>query len=461
MELSLVTLLAAALFFGVLAIFGATQTRGPTDVVLVFLLMYSLFYGLRPLLFVLGLDVPEPEGFFDPATVATVLTVTIVGVTIFLAAALAGVVIFTGSGLRGWGPFFVSGRVSMRRSVRLTAGVTLLATLISGYLVVHFGGVGSLVTAAKFDQALAGLFVLRIAPALGAILAVGTFLEAYARRERLVVLVFGLVCAVLNACYVFLWGSRSVLVVIGAAIVLGLHRRSRARAAQRPARRPVVLRLLVAAVLVVAVAGGLRMVRDQLINGQVQAVYADAGTWRQVSLGTNAVYFDAAMLAFRDWPSQHAFRNGEDFKVGALGVVPRSIWPGKPQDVAPGSWFRQVYQPEKVNGWPMGAAALWYLNFGWPGLLLGGLLSGLVIGAVSAAQRRKPDNGFNSAAGVAIGVFVIALGVESGWLVSAVTWLVPLWLAARYLSIPDRSDSPSSLSTPTTIPARYYEQSTP
>ena len=70
--------------------------------------------------------------------------------------------------------------------------------------------------------------------------------------------------------------------------------------------------------------------------------------------------------------------------------MPCVLWADKPTAIPPGKWFRQVYEPKKINGSPMGAGALWYLNFGWLGLLLGGLLSGLVIGLVSAAQRRYP-----------------------------------------------------------------------
>jgi hypothetical protein len=140
------------------------------------------------------------------------------------------------------------------------------------------------------------------------------------------------------------------------------------------------------------------------------------------------------MLSFRDWPDQFQYRDGEDFYNGAVGVIPRAVWAGKPTAISPGKWFRQVYEPGKVNGWPMGAGALWYLNFGWWGLVVGGLISGTALGLVAAAQRRRPSNGFNTAVGVVVGVYVLGLGWDSETLIRAIIWLVPLWLVGRYVA---------------------------
>jgi len=160
-----------------------------------------------------------------------------------------------------------------------------------------------------------------------------------------------------------------------------------------------------------------------------------------VSLALNATYFDASMLAARDWPETYEFRYGEDFVTGVLGLVPRVLWEGKPDAIAPGVWFRQVYEPEKLNGWPMGAAGLWYLNFGVLGLVLGGMFSGALLGCLSAAQLRRPDNGFNTAVAVAVGIYVVGLGVDSDLLVRCVLWLLPLWLIGRFVSPASRVSS--------------------
>lgn len=428
--MGLTVILAVLLYFGVLILVGRTLTRGASDVVLLFLLGFGMFYGLRPLLFVLGLDEPFPEVLFASAETPQLLVVTLMGLLLYLVAAMLGIGLVLRSGVPGWGPFFVRHEVDLRRAMLVVLALTALGTAVSAYLVAAHGGVGAMISAAKFDKALAGLYVLRAIPAVGAVVAVATYIEARKRPGLRIMARLALICSLANAYYVFLWGSRSVLVVVGATLVLGLTGRKRMTARQQK----VLVRIVVAALLVVGVAAGMRIVRDTLTHGEVQEVYSEASVWRQSSLATNSIIFDAAMLSFRDWPERHAFRQGEDFYNGLVGVVPRVIWEDKPDAIAPGKWFRQVYEPQKVNGWPMGAAALWYLNFGWPGLLLGGLLSGLALGLVAAAQRRAPRNGFNTAAAVVTGVYVLGLGWDNETLIRFVIWLVPLIVIGRYVA---------------------------
>lgn len=446
--MTITAFLVAGLFFGLLAFAARSLVRGPTDVVLWFLLVFGLFYGLRPLLIVTGLDGPFPDEEFSTVDTPMVLTVTLLALSVYLAMVMLGVVVMTQSRVQGWGPFFVRADIDLRRAKVVVIVLTGVATVISVYLLARYGGVGQLILAAKVDKSLAGLYVLRIFPAVGALAAAATFLEAFRRPGSRSFAWMALACSVLNASYVLLWGSRTVLVVVAACIIFGLRRPGTRRTA--PPR--VWLRMLVGALLVVALAGGLRIARDTLTRGEVQEVFAGASVSRQVSLGTNAVTFDAAMLAFRDWPDKHEFRGGEDLYLGVVGVVPRFLWEGKPQAIPPGIWFRQLYEPGKINGWPMGAAALWYLNFGWFGLLLGGLLTGFLLGLVAAAQRRRPANPFNAAVALVFGVFVLGVGWDDGTLIQCVAWLVPLWMVGRFLT-PRTAPRPAPSTAASPVPA--------
>ncbi|GAA5141816.1 hypothetical protein GCM10023340_04170 [Nocardioides marinquilinus] len=456
MTLSAAGVVVTCLLAVLIIVVGGSMVRSATDVVLVYLLVFCQFYGLRPVLFVLGLDRPAPEQQFFASDTTGVLATTTLGVVVFLGATLAGTALWWSSGLPGWGPCFGRHDVSLDRLLKVSLWLTAGAVVVSAVLLARHGGVGGLIAAAKFDKALAGLFVLRMLPSIGAVVSVATFLEAAGRPGRRTVAALGLACAVVDAFAVFLWGSRSVLVVIAATVILGLRRRRSESSAPTPAagsrssrpRGAVVVRLALAVVLVVATAGTLRIVRDDLTQGEVLDVYAEAGPARQMSLATNATYFDAAMLAFRDWPAHNEPRAGEDFVTGFVALVPRLVWADKPDAIAPGRWFRQHYQPEKVNGWPMGAAGLWYLNFGWVGLLLGGLLSGLLLGAVAKEQRRRPDHGYNRAVAVMVGVFVLGLGWDSDSVVRIVIWVVPLWLVARYVSPRPAARAPSDPQIP-------------
>ncbi|KRF36853.1 O-antigen polysaccharide polymerase Wzy [Nocardioides sp. Soil805] len=433
MELTLSVVLAAMVFFSLLITCAVILGRGPSDVVLLFVLVFCLFYGFRPLIFVLGLDGPHPTDLFFLGTLPSLLTRTLLGLSLFLAMAMLGIAAVTRSGARGWAPFFAEKETDLRRALAVTFVLTAVGALVSAYLMARYGGVGGVIVAGKYDKALAGLYWLRSVSAVGAVLAVTTFIDL--RRQGCTsrtLTYLPLVCAFANAFFVFMWGSRGVLVVVAATLVLGVQRHRRHQ--RRVRRERVLVRLLVACALVIVAASGMRMVRDTLSHGEVQANYAASSAWRQASVGTNSIYFDAAMLSFRDWPSTQRFRGGEDFYEGILGAVPRMIWPGKPTGIPPGKWFRQVYEPRKLNGWPMGAGALWYLNFGWLGLPLGGLISGLVIGMVAAAQRRRPRSGFNTGVAVIAAVFVFPLGWDNQVPMKFIIWLGPMWLLARYLA---------------------------
>ena len=110
MELQVTTALAAGVFLGLLLAAGLLLPRGLNDVVAVFLLGFGLFYGFRPLLFVLGLDVPFPEHLFPAEESAALLTLTLVGLTLYLACTVLGIAAMTHTGARGWAPSSSSAR---------------------------------------------------------------------------------------------------------------------------------------------------------------------------------------------------------------------------------------------------------------------------------------------------------------------------------------------------------------
>ena len=427
--------LVGGVFFLVLGLVARLAARGITDVITMTALSFALFYGFRTILLVAGLDLPSPSYLFPSATLSADLTRALVGASLFLLALGAGIYATTGPNARGFAPFFVTGRPSPQRQVHAVVFFTVCSALISAWLLARFGSPGALISAIKFDKALAGLYVFRVFPAVGSMLAAGAFVDLWRLPGRRPAAALCLLCAAFNGWSVFLWGSRSLIVVTIVVIVIGLARKS---GRMRPGHtlRGVVA-VVVASLLVLAVAGALRVGRDTLTHGETQDAFANASTWRQASLATNSVYLDAAVLAFRDVPDVFPARAGTDFANGVLGVVPGVIWADKPRNIAAGSWFRQQYQPKIVNGWPMGAPALWYLNFSWLGVLLGGLVSGLAIGMISARQRRVADSGHNTACAAVAGIFVVGLGLDNQTPIYSVIWLVPLWFVALYL----RSDT--------------------
>jgi hypothetical protein len=83
---------------------------------------------------------------------------------------------------------------------------------------------------------------------------------------------------------------------------------------------------------------------------------------------------------------------GYSFYSLACSLVPRILWPDRPRDI-------YLYYSESVGtiqnqGYSLHHATGWYLNFGYAGVLLGGLTMGLVwAGCLNAHRRRGARRG--------------------------------------------------------------------
>src|SRR5262249_30878557 len=157
-----------------------------------------------PVLFTLKLDQPFPEELFNGPENGQLVALTALGLSLFLALALMGVAVVTTSHGRGFGPFFIEREMDLRRASIVVAVLTAASALLSLYLLARFGGVGRMISAAKYDKALAGLYVFRTMPAVGAVVATATFIDARARAgvsRRFTTL--ALAAAVLDAFFVF------------------------------------------------------------------------------------------------------------------------------------------------------------------------------------------------------------------------------------------------------------------
>src|SRR5215210_332360 len=78
--------LAALIFFGLLIAIIVVLPAGLTDVLTLFVLTFGLLYGFRTLILVLGLDTPYPDKFFAESSPPAVTTVTILWLSLYLAA---------------------------------------------------------------------------------------------------------------------------------------------------------------------------------------------------------------------------------------------------------------------------------------------------------------------------------------------------------------------------------------
>lgn len=427
-------LLAALILLSLLALLVVFLCRTLTDAIGLFAIAFGVFYVFRMLLITTGLDGPSPDYLYSATDTAPLVTRTVLALCAFVlmvGVGAAAILAVLDRGTSRSSVLFVKHEVPLRAMLAMTLALTLVTLVISAVLISRFGGFGGLVTAAKVDKELSGLYFLKIPMYVGAIVATAAVLDLRRRKAPGGWVWFAAGCAVIDSVMVFAWGQRSALIIVIAMLLLGGLHDARSK---HPHFRQSIGRLALAAVLVVSLAAGLRIVRDQLTAGEVNDIYASASPYRQASLAVNGNYFDASLLAFRDWPDSQEFRRGEDFYNGVVGAVPRALLPSKPEP-ASGVWFRQIYEPKNVNGWPVGAPTIWFLNFGYGGLLLGGLLSGALLGWVAQRQRHHSASAINTGVSFVLGLLVLQLGVPSDVASRALTWLAPLLIIVALLNV--------------------------
>jgi len=398
--------------------------------VLLFLVL-GMYQGLRLVLIGTGVDAPYPEHVFEGRDIDQMVLKTASVLMVFVACIFMGMAMWGRTRITAprWSPF-VMARPSLRAQLTVSGTVTLIAALISFALMARYGGPSGMVRAAKFDKALAGLFPLRVPASLGTVLGAALLIDAAHQRKHGAVAV-GVLLTVVNGGFVMLWGARSSLVVGFAVVLVGL-----VFPASKTIDRTVLPKLALVALMVFSVAFGLRASRELSLNGEL--MFAEDTLARRMSLATNAIALDAALLVVNDVGDRYEQRNGVDFVNGFVGPVPRAIWEGKPASVTPGVWIRQSYEPAARNGWPPGAPAMWFLNFGWLGVVVGGLLAGSIYRFLALTYARSTACGVNVAISVTAALSVFPMGIDPETPLRTAVHAVPLLLAVMAMARLDR-----------------------
>lgn len=125
--------------------------------------------------------------------------------------------------------------------------------------------------------------------------------------------------------------------------------------------------------------------------------------------------FGTACLVWQIFPAQEPFRHGSTLLVTVLGFIPRALWPEKPVSIGKELtryYVGPFYEPTEGYSVTPTLPADFYLNFGWPGVLLGGFLLGVLCRViVTYAATGMVDGVQERASRVLIPTFfVIGLG---------------------------------------------------
>lgn len=187
---------------------------------------------------------------------------------------------------------------------------------------------------------------------------------------------------ILNLCISGLLGGKTMIVFPLIFTILA-HEICVARRGYR--------RLILGGVIVLSLIISLQLIRTQWIK-QSDRSFEDSAY-----VGLYYVLYDSTLLYLDTDKVLHHTEMGQDFVNGVLAAVPRALWPDKPEkQIMVGSRFRaQILYTAEGGGWPVYGFAQWYVNFGWFGVLIGGMLSGLLLAVLQSRYHDYRDNPFS------------------------------------------------------------------
>ncbi len=154
--------------------------------------------------------------------------------------------------------------------------------------------------------------------------------------------------------------------------------------------------------------------------------------FRKISSGLNHQFYDSYILLVKgiesDWFSPTGLHLGFDYLLGILGVIPRFLWPEKPEMVDPGIWFSTQFIPDATYGWPVSVIGEWWLNFGVVGSFIGGTLSGILYKSATLKYTDFRSNPYSYMAAYVLATRVITLGYSTSTPMFYVLNIIPLFL---------------------------------
>jgi hypothetical protein len=420
----IVPLLAVAASAVVWALVYRSLVSHPLDAMALTLYYLALQLLWRPLVLATGLDAPFPTLLFEERDTESLLVLGQAVVIGFLLSLWAGARLLSPL-VRPVAVLFPQSRgpLSPRTLVVLTVVLTAAAFAATAALWLRYGGPSGLLQAAKVDRDIEVDRALRAIPMLAALLGVAAFFSVpRGSLQRGVALAL----VATNGYLSWTWGARDVPVISVVALLAGslIFGATGRRAARRPdghwLRDPRWRRrFFLVPVLAVLLSFSLRTARDTVLWGDLAPTIEGQTTVRQVAVATNNTFYDALLLYLDDWPDRFDLTGGADFVDGSVAAVP-SVLVG-PQDpfLSPAAQLARTYI-DRNNGFPATAVGDWYVNFGFPGIVFGGLLSGLVARAGQFAFRRFLRDplvwGFSL-------VFMIRVFPGGVWATSAPKWV--------------------------------------
>jgi oligosaccharide repeat unit polymerase len=389
---------------------------------------------IRPMMFFCGLDMPYPYEFFGGHDWELV-TVGILFATVWIVLFSVIHLIFLRP-LIPFGPLLPQAHVQINSKVLFAAAVftTFLGVILTGNFVLNAKSISNFMFQVKVEKAFVGLYVIREISVIGAIFSILAILyyEKNVRilnKKKRIMVYLTVTLFVLNLAFNYFWGNRYNIAMLFISLGIGWH---------FYIKRIKLFRLIVIIIALASVLQGLKIVRNEAFSNAIGSdIKISHSFWLSISTSLHFSEFDAFILAYRDAGDRFPFREGKDFINGLLAWIPRKFYPKK-ETYCMGGWFRRVYEPEKVNGWPATTIGSWYVNFGIFGIVFGSILSGVIASLFDASYRIVKKSYWQAAIAPSLAFLMFDGGVDTGFVQNIVTVIMPLYLLSLVLGMTGR-----------------------
>lgn len=346
------------------------------DPITIFTLLNSTRFLIRPALIMLGIDLPENLHLFRMDVQLLARETMLIFFFGYLAFVL-GYGLANGRLSKRFSTYIMGYRPAIIRVARLNL-VALVAVALSGimsaYYILKLGGLGNYMTEARLGL-FAGASYLQHLPELAVFITALALYIAFRRKRGFVLPALAFLASLV---FLFMMGERGGIISAFLFLAVLYHFGVRRLTVWNYLAYGLVLSLLLA---------GLGMARTEIMKSdegtvvntsKMLEIIGDEERWSALSVlqHLNANATDHFMVIVQDFDITN-FTYGDDFYRGLIGVIPRSIWPDKPERITTGQWFTERYFPGKPSGRPITTVGIYYLNFGYVGVFLGMLLSGV------------------------------------------------------------------------------------
>ncbi|MGI9600846.1 MAG: hypothetical protein ACR2QE_03105 [Acidimicrobiales bacterium] len=340
---------------------------------------------------------------------------------------------------------------------RLMILFTAVSTVSSLWLWARFGGFSGLITANKLDKALLDLQWLRSFAVLSTFVAGATYLAAVASGRRGLASV-ALAISLLNGAYSFSWGARDAVAITTFGLLAGrllFNKKEVGAAAILPTsalawwrRRRRIFRLLMTVLLLGTSVFFLRVTRDALVFGETLGSIESQAPARQIAVATNNTDFDTLSLLIEDWPERQDYIGSSQFGIGALSFLPAFMYLPEDGFQPPSVQVAQYYKPNRQNGWPMTPIGDWYMSWGFTGVLIGGILSGILIRLLQVRLDNFSRNPLVWMMSIVLAFRVLPMGIWANSIPRMMTFALPAALVLFYVQRRRPQNVKSRLSEP-------------